>query len=100
MLRVGSDLSQIIFHILPVLQPGVFVQFHDIFWPLDYPRVILDDGRLWNEAYLLRSFLQYNDSFEIIYFSSYMEARHIETMSKQIPGLANGTGSSLWLRKK
>ncbi len=98
-LRIGSDLSKIIFHILPELRVGVLIQFHDIFWPFDYPKVILDDGRLWNEAYLLRSFLQYNDSFEIVYFSSYMESRHIEVMTKKNPQLANGTGSSLWLRK-
>src|SRR5690606_4967570 len=35
--KVGSDVNDQLFRILPALAPGVFVHFHDIFWPFEYP---------------------------------------------------------------
>ncbi|MFI5047353.1 MAG: class I SAM-dependent methyltransferase, partial [Acidimicrobiia bacterium] len=35
--RVGSDVNYEIFEVLPALQPGVYVHFHDIFYPFEYP---------------------------------------------------------------
>jgi predicted O-methyltransferase YrrM len=99
-LKIDSDLSKILFSILPALNQGVLIHFHDIFWPFEYPKVIIDDGRLWNESYFLRSFLQYNDIFEILFFSSYMESFYKKELVEKIPGFENSTGSSLWLRKK
>lgn len=32
--RVGSDVN---FEVLPVLRSGVFIHFHDVFWPFEYP---------------------------------------------------------------
>ena len=98
-LKIDSDLSRVVFSILPTLGKGVLIHFHDIFWPFEYPKVIMDDGRLWNEAYFLRSFLQYNDAFEILFFTSYLENSHGERMIGEKTGV-QGTGSSLWLRKK
>ena len=99
-LKVDSDLSKIIFSILPRLKEGVLIHFHDIFWPFEYPEVVFDDGRNWNEAYFLRAFLQYNDCFEIVFFSSYLETCHRELILEKMPGYLKATGSSLWLRKK
>jgi methyltransferase family protein len=99
-LKIDSDLSKIIFSILPALNKGVLIHFHDIFWPFEYPKVIIDDGRLWNESYFLRSFLQYNDIFEILFFSSYLESFYKEVIVEKIPGFVNASGSSLWLRRK
>lgn len=99
-LKVDSDLSTIMFHILPRLKEGVIIHFHDIFWPFEYPRSVFNAGRNWNEAYILRTFLQYNDSFEIVFFSSYLECCHRELILEKMPGYLKATGSSLWLRKK
>ena len=56
--------------VLPRLQNGVVVHFHDIFYPFEYPLAWVREGRSWNEMYLLRAFLQYNRGFEIMLFNS------------------------------
>jgi Methyltransferase domain len=99
--KIGSDVAHIVFNILPELRPGVIVHFHDIFWPFEYPRewlLELDDGRAWNEAYFLRSFLQFNDAFEIMYFSSFVARRHANVLREKMPLALKGP-SSLWVRK-
>ena len=57
--KIGSDVNHLVFTVLPALQSGVLVHFHDIFFPFEYPQAWLAEGRAWNEAYLLRAFLQY-----------------------------------------
>ena len=74
----GSDVNHIVFNILPLLKPGVIIHFHDIFYPFDYPAEWLRQGRFWNEAYLLRAFLQFNNDFEILLFPSMLEMVHKE----------------------
>ena len=91
--KVGSDLNHILFQIIPRLKKGVFIHFHDIFYPLEYPRDWVEKGIYWNEVYLIRAFLMYNSHFEIIFFNNY----HVNF---QYPGLEEPyTGGSLWLRK-
>jgi hypothetical protein len=63
--KINSDVNKIIFEILPKLQKGVLIHFHDIFWPFEYPQTWIREGMFWNEAYILRAFLEYNNSFEI-----------------------------------
>ena len=58
--KIGSDVNRIFFEILPALATGVYVHFHDIFYPFEYPREWIYEGRAWNEAYMLRAFLMYN----------------------------------------
>ena len=40
--KCGSDLQLLMFEILPLLQPGVFVHFHDVFYPFDYPSPMVE----------------------------------------------------------
>jgi predicted O-methyltransferase YrrM len=90
--KVGSDLNHIIFKILPILPKGVLIHFHDITYPFEYPYDWIKKGIYWNELYLLRAFLMYNTSFEIIIMNNFWK--------KASPGLLNiGQGGSLWLRK-
>lgn len=99
--KIGSDLSYILFHILPALNKGVLVHIHDIWWPFEYPRTMIMEGRIWNEPYFVRSFLQFNQAFEILYFTSYMEEAYRSQIDELLPGyLRADTGRSLWLRKK
>lgn len=70
--KVGSDLNHIIFEILPRLKSGVIIHFHDIHYPFEYPKEWIYKGFAWNENYVLRAFLMYNSSFEILYMNSYM----------------------------
>ena len=56
--KVGSDVNYLFFKILPLLQSGVLIHIHDIMWPFEYPLEWIIEGRSWNEAYILRAFLQ------------------------------------------
>lgn len=97
--KMGSDVLHLVFEVLPRLSPGVVVHFHDIFWPFDYPDAWVREGRAWNEAYLLRAFLSFNDAFEILLFNSYLGAQHRDLLQRHLPASLENTGGSLWLRK-
>lgn len=68
--KVGSDVNYIFFEVLPSLKSGVYVHIHDVHYPFEYPREWVYAGRAWNETYLLRAFLQYNNSFQIVLFNA------------------------------
>lgn len=97
--KIGSDVCHILFKILPRLKPGVIIHFHDIFWPFEYPRDWVTSGRAWNEAYILRAFLQYNSSFRIRFFNSFMGLFHQDLLKQKMPLYLQDTGGSLWLTK-
>ena len=62
-----SDVNWIIFKVLPLLQKGVVVHFHDIFLPDDYPEEwIFERKQTWNEQYVLAAFLQSNSEWEVL----------------------------------
>lgn len=101
-----SDVMRIFGEILPTLNPGVLIHFHDICWPFEYPKKWFLSGRAWNESYVLKAFLQYNKRFEILYFNSFMSYFHSDILEKKMPlclcrprdTMVIGA-SSLWLRK-
>ena len=87
--KFGSDVNRMFFEILPALAPGVIVHIHDIFYPFEYPVAWVRQGRGWNETYLLRAFLEYNEAFEILLWN-HMLAVH---------GDLTGDCGSIWLQK-
>ena len=95
--KLNSDVNYLFFEILPRLATGVIVHVHDIFYPFDYPREWVLEGRSWNEAYVLRSFLQYNQKFEIIFFNNYLQTQQAQLFRDALPGL-DLNGGSIWLR--
>ena len=97
--KTGSDVNYILFEILPILNEGVLIHFHDIFYPFEYPKKWVVNGRNWNESYFLKAFLMYNNNFEIILFSDYMHKFHKESF-KKMPLTYENTGGNLWLVKK
>lgn len=97
--KTGSDVNYIFFEILPKLKSGVLIHFHDIFYPFEYPKDWVFKGRNWNEDYFLRSFLMYNNEFEIKLFSHYLH-NHFKHIFDNIPLCFRDTGCSLWLMKK
>ena len=97
--KIGSDVNRIVFDILPILRPGVLVHFHDVLWPFEYFLEWIAEGKAWNEAYLLRAFLQYNSHFEIILFNSFVGHAFKELLESSMPMFLRNTGGSLWLRK-
>ncbi|MBX6314597.1 MAG: class I SAM-dependent methyltransferase [Isosphaeraceae bacterium] len=62
----GSEVNRVIFEVLPRLKAGDWVHFHDIYFPYDYQRGLLD-GELFfnNESALLHAFLIGNPRFSI-----------------------------------
>jgi predicted O-methyltransferase YrrM len=97
--KIGSDVNHIFFEIMPLLRPGVYVHFHDIFYPFEYLRDWIYEGRAWNEAYLLRAFLTLNTSFEIVLFNTFLERFHRERFARQMPLCLRNEGGSIWIRK-
>ncbi len=96
--KIGSDVSLLFAEILPALRPGVCVAFHDIFYPFEYPRYWIEAGRAWNEAYMLRCFLQYNSRFRIELMTDYLARFHAEFLRRHMPLCLENPGASLWLR--
>ena len=97
--KAGSDVNYIIFEILPRIKSGVIIQIHDIHLAFEYPDVWLREGRAWNEAYLLRAFLEYNDHFRILLFLSYMQNAYEEWFRQNMPQTLLKKGGSFWMEK-
>ena len=97
--KVGSDVNRIFFDVLPVLAPGVLVHFHDIVGNLEYPRDWLEEGRAWNEQYLLRAFLMYNRAWRVELFSTWLWIFREQFIREKMPLCARGGGGQIWLRK-
>lgn len=96
--KTGSDVNRLILEILPVLARGVYVHFHDIFIPDEYPRDWIDEGRSWNEQYLLNAFLAFNTKYRVIYGSGIAWKMHLETLQEFL-GDNPPHGGSLWIRR-
>ena len=97
--KIASDVNHLFFEILPILNSGVFIHIHDIGYPFEYPKEWVYQGRAWNEAYILRSFLQYNHKFEIRFFNAYLAHFQRTLIEKHMPLFVHNPGSSLWLQK-
>lgn len=97
--KSGSDVNDLFFRVLPKLPPGVLVHVHDVLWPFEYPMAWLEQGRAWNEAYLLRAFLQFNSAFRIVFFNDFMGRVHRDAVAARAPLMLEETGGSIWLRR-
>ncbi|WP_459555472.1 class I SAM-dependent methyltransferase [Lacunimicrobium album] len=96
--KIHSDVNVLVFDVLPRLKPGVWVHFHDIFFPFEYPQSwVLNEKRAWNEAYLLRSFLMYNERFQIRFWSDFIHLHLLDHFPDQKEFLSKG-GGSIWLQ--
>jgi hypothetical protein len=102
-IRPQGDVLFEIQYILPELNPGVLIHFHDIFTPKDYlDEWVYKEHRLWNEQYLLETFLSCNDRFEIIGSLNYLKHNYWELLSSKCPILSkekNREPGSFWIRK-
>jgi hypothetical protein len=101
-LKIGSDVQYEFLEVLPRLRPGVIVHIHDIFLPLEYPKVwVLDEHRFWNEQYLLQAFLSSNRSFEVLWAGAYMNHRHPERLEGAFQSYTRQAvlPGSFWMRR-
>jgi|WetSurSiteA1Bulk_404760.scaffolds.fasta_scaffold00147_2 hypothetical protein len=97
--KVNSDVNYLFFHILPLLKRGIYIHFHDIFYPFEYPKEWIYQGFAWNESYMLRAFLQYNTAFRIQFFSSYMFHFYRKEYVEEMPRCTEKIGGSIYIRK-
>jgi hypothetical protein len=105
--RTGGDVNFIFLEVLPRLQPGVVVHFHDIPLPKEYPKVYFTNPRFrmfWTEAYLLQTFLCFNNAFEVLLAMSYLMDDHLDTFRTLFrhfdPNVHRSMSSSFWMRRK
>jgi len=98
--KINSDVNYLIFEILPRLSKGVYIHIHDIFYPFEYPKWWVYEGRGWNEAYILRAFLQHNEDFQVILMNTYLRLFHKETVQNHMPRCLERMGGSIWIRKE
>lgn len=97
--KIGSDVNQIIFDILPNLKKGVIVHIHDVFYPFEYPMEWILQTRAWNEDYMLRAYLHNNKDYEILLFNDFLNTHHQQALDKLLPLTKANSGGSLWLKK-
>lgn len=103
--KVGSDVNYLLFEILPQLNKGVYIHFHDIFYPFEYPKDwIINKGFIWNELYILRAFLQNNPNYSIQFFQDMLLYKYSDIFMKNwptnIPVYSSlPYGASIWLKK-
>ena len=98
--KVGSDVNDIFFRILPSLHSGVYIHFHDIFFPFEYPKNwVIQKGHYWNEIYLMRAFLQYNSSFKIVLMNTFLTDFYKKIIRDNMPLCLKNRGGCIWLKK-
>jgi predicted O-methyltransferase YrrM len=97
--KTGSDVNYLMFDIMPRLPVGVVVHFHDIFWPFEYPSDWIKRGMAWNEAYLLRAFLSFNESFEVLFWVPFAALAWPVLIKEKMPDYLINTGAAIWIRR-
>jgi hypothetical protein len=93
---LGTDTCYEFFQILPRLQSGVYIHFHDIFLPYEYPESWLKLLRFWNEQYLLHAFLMNNSDYEVVFAAHWLSRTHKEQCER---AFRSRSAQSFWIRK-
>jgi predicted O-methyltransferase YrrM len=110
--KPGSEVNYLVHEVLPRLASGVWVHFHDIYFPYDYGRHALSDDLFFaQESALLYAFLAGNPGYRVeislslVHYSCPEELRRLIPKyepDRQVDGLSTGTvghfPSSIWLR--
>lgn len=87
-IRPQGDVVFELLQILGTLNKGVYVHFHDIFTPRDYPHEwVIQDSKLWNEQYLLEGFLAFNRQFTVVASLNHLFHHHYGPLSRVCPTL-------------
>jgi hypothetical protein len=80
--KAGSDVNYLMTEILPILNKGVLVHFHDIYYPFEYTREYLLEMKLmWNEVHNVHNFLLFNSGYKILFFSDYLRIKAAQDAS-------------------
>ena len=80
------------------------MHIHDIFTPRDYPeKWVLNEGRLYNEQYLLEAFISYNRHYRVIASLNHLWREYPDELMSVCPILSNypeHEPSSFWMVKR
>jgi hypothetical protein len=84
--KPDSEVNRLILEVLPRLQPGTWAHFHDIYFPYDYQRGVLDDELFFsNESALLHAFLIHNRACTIRVSLSMLHHADPARLARSIP---------------
>lgn len=83
--KPGGDVNYLVLEIIPRLNPGVIVHFHDINLPYDYPRMVLRTFFHSMETSLLRAFLIHNNKAKIIFCQSQLHYDCKDSLKEVFP---------------
>jgi hypothetical protein len=101
--KIGSDVNDIFFRILPAVPSGVFVHLHDIFLPNEYPESWVRDLKLfWNEQYMLLAYLSHNKDYRPVMFNAYLSSKYPTECTGALPVAQTNPvgGSSFWMKRQ
>ena len=100
LITTGGDVTFLCLEVIPQLRPNVFIHFHDIFLPYEYPEYFVDMRIGWAEQYLLYAFLADNPNYEILWPAYCMWRQNKKGILDIIPvHHAGREPSSFWMRK-
>ena len=77
--KIGSDVNFLMFDVIPILKKNTIIHWHDIYIPFNYPKCLIEYIRrdsMYNESYIVQSFISYNKNFEILYAGQYLKRKH------------------------
>lgn len=99
--KPGGEVVFLVLEVLPVLQPGVLVHFHDVFLPWHYHREWVEHGWIWAEQYLLQAFLAFNDEWEILWASHAVSRTDPSGLEALVPSYrVRSRPSAFWIRRR
>lgn len=107
-IRPQGDVLYEILEILPILNSGVLIHFHDICTTKDYFDEYIYNSTypFWNEQYILEAFLYFNRKFKILLSTNYLFHHYYNALISKCPILEldreenplRETGS-FWIKK-
>lgn len=89
--KPGSEVNRIILEVLPRLDPGCYVHFHDIYFPYDYQCDVLNSVFFWGESSLLHAFLIHNARYSIATSLSMLHHGRSEELRRLMPNYRPAT---------
>lgn len=107
--KLGSEVNWLVLDVLPRLRRGVWVHFHDVFLPYEYPRYIFQTAGYLSEQPLLEAFLLGSDwAVELALAALFLERRErvlavVPSLAEPVPGvpeLRTWLPSSFWIRRR
>lgn len=97
--KIGSDVNCLFLQILPILNPGVLIHIHDIYYPWNYSQLFTKENLIfWNEQYMLGALLTGNTNFEILLAVNYLSVNFKKQIKKFLRDDSFG-GGSFWMKK-